>query len=273
MIDVDRIAYVAAIVALQLVLVLGIWGFIMAGTRRFALTVTPTRFCLPVMLAGWLALTVSLVVRSLITGHVPFADQYEFASSFAWGLLLATTIFRLRLNSDIVTVAGSLVALALLVYAFTMPSGYAPLSPVLRQTWLLPAHVSCAVIAYGMFGLAFVFAIMYLAGGKYRIAILPSPAILEKAASESALTGFVFLSLVLVLGSIWANIAWGSYWSWDPKETAALVTWMIYGGYIFARLVLKWKGSRCAWFLVAGFMAVLLTFLGNYFFGGLHSYA
>jgi len=78
---------------------------------------------------------------------------------------------------------------------------------------------------------------------------------------------------VLILGSIWANIAWGSYWSWDPKETAALVTWLIYAGYLFTRFVFKWRDSCSAWFLVIGFLAVLVTFFGNYFFGGLHSYA
>jgi cytochrome c-type biogenesis protein CcsB len=269
----ENVFFVSAAVALQLVMVLSIWG--LAASARPVMTdgKAPSRLAFPMLLFAWLALTLSLFTRALITGHVPFTDMYEFAASFAWGILLAAVIFRLRLKNDIVSGAGAVLALALLVYAFTLPAGYAPLSPVLRQTWLLPAHVSCAIIAYGMFGLAFLLAVLYLLRRKYAAAPLPAPGQLEKAAFESVVTGFIFLTLVLVIGSIWANMAWGSYWSWDPKETAALVTWLIYGFYILGRQALNWRDDRCAWFLVAGFLAVLLTFFGNYFFGGLHSYA
>ena len=75
-----------------------------------------------------------------------------------------------------------------------------------------------------------------------------------------------------ILGAIWANIAWGRYWSWDPKETAALMTWLIYGAYIHARVTKDWRGNRSAWLLILGFVAVIFTFFGNHWFGGLHSY-
>jgi ABC-type transport system involved in cytochrome c biogenesis permease subunit len=76
-----------------------------------------------------------------------------------------------------------------------------------------------------------------------------------------------------VLGAVWAEQAWGTYWSWDPKETASLVTWLIYGAYLHARVVRGWRGRRAAWLLMLGFGAILLTFFGNLFFGGLHSYS
>ena len=79
-------------------------------------------------------------------------------------------------------------------------------------------------------------------------------------------------TLVIVLGAIWADIAWGMFWSWDPKETASLVTWLIYAGYLHARVLRKWRGRKCAALLIVGFVAVLFTFFGNYLFGGLHAY-
>jgi ABC-type transport system involved in cytochrome c biogenesis permease subunit len=81
------------------------------------------------------------------------------------------------------------------------------------------------------------------------------------------------MALVIILGAVWADTAWGRYWGWDPKETASLITWLIYGGYLHARAVHGWHGGRSAVLLVAGFAAVLFTYFGNLFFGGLHSYS
>ena len=77
---------------------------------------------------------------------------------------------------------------------------------------------------------------------------------------------------MLILGMIWADIAWGRYWGWDPKESAALVTWFLYGGYLHARVVRDWRGNRSAWLLIIGFIAVVATYFSNLVLGGLHSY-
>lgn len=271
--QVEIVAFVASLVALQLALVLYIWGFISISLNKRALDESAARFALPVLLLAWLALTVSLVERAVLSGHVPFTDMYEFAASFSWGILLVVLLAWWRFRSGVISAAGALVAFALLIFAFSQPSQHTPLSPVLNQAWLLPAHVSCAIIAYGMFAVGFASAVLYLVSKRYRAAILPLPAVLDRAGYESSLAGFIFMTAVLVFGSIWANLAWGSYWSWDPKETAALVTWLVYAGYLFVRLILKWRDSRGAWFLIIGFLAVLVTFFGNFFFGGLHAYA
>jgi cytochrome c-type biogenesis protein CcsB len=97
--------------------------------------------------------------------------------------------------------------------------------------------------------------------------------VLDEIAYRAVMVGFPMMALVLILGALWAQIAWGSYWSWDPKETASLVTWLIYGGYLHARVVRGWRGQRSALLLILGFGATLFTYFGNYFFGGLHSYA
>jgi cytochrome c-type biogenesis protein CcsB len=102
---------------------------------------------------------------------------------------------------------------------------------------------------------------------------LPHPAILDEISYRAVVIGFPFLTLVIVLGALWAEVAWGRYWGWDPKETASLVTWLIYGAYLHARVVRAWHGRRAAWLLVLGFAATLFTYFGNYFFGGLHAYA
>jgi len=273
MLQLETIAFITALVALQLALVLYIWGFISMSLNKLTLDKTTARFALPALMLAWISLTTSLISRAISTGHVPFTDMYEFSASFSWGILLAVLLCWWRFRSDIISAAGALVAFALLVFAFSQPAQHTPLAPILNQPWLLPAHVSCAIIAYGMFALGFASAVLFLVRQRYTAAFLPKPEMLDRIGFESVLTGFFFLTAVLILGSIWANIAWGSYWSWDPKETAALVTWLIYAGYLFTRFVLKWRDSRSAWFLVIGFLAVLVTFFGNFFFGGLHSYA
>ncbi len=102
---------------------------------------------------------------------------------------------------------------------------------------------------------------------------LPKPMVLDEIGYRAVVIGFPFLSLTIILGAVWAETAWGTYWQWDPKETASLVTWFIYGAYLHARVMRGWRGNRAAWLLVIGFLAVLLTYFGNLIFGGLHSYS
>ena len=102
---------------------------------------------------------------------------------------------------------------------------------------------------------------------------LPKPMVLDEIGYRAVVVGFPFLTLTIILGAVWAETAWGTYWSWDPKETASLVTWLIYGAYLHARVMRGWRGNRAAWLLVIGFLATLLTYFGNLIFGGLHSYS
>src|SRR5512135_1405312 len=98
---------------------------------------------------------------------------------------------------------------------------------------------------------------------------LPRPELLDEISYRAVVVGFPFLTLTIVLGAVWADIAWGSYWSWDPKETASLVTWLIFGAYLHARVIRGWEGRRAAGLLIVGFLAILFTFLGSLFFGGI----
>jgi cytochrome c-type biogenesis protein CcsB len=271
--------FVTALVGLQVALILYIWGFIANAQRKTAeetmgkLPVTNVaRYAFPLLCAAWLALSASLIIRSSLTGHVPFTDMYEFASSFCWGALFASLLFQWRLKAEIFGAGGSVIALALLLYAFFLPAEYTPLPAALRQTWLLPLHVSCAIMAYGMFALGFASAVIYLVRRRYPLSVFSSSNTLDRAGYLAVLTGFPLMTLVIIIGAIWAKVAWGSYWTWDPKETASLVTWIIYALYMITRIFFGWRNDKSAWLLILGFLAVLVTFFGNLFFGGLHSY-
>jgi len=227
-------------------------------------------------LIAWLALaflTASLAFRTVATGHGPFANMYEFSVAFAWGVLAIYLYFERRYQQRVLGLIALPVALGLLLYATTIPSAAEPLVPALQNNLLLTVHVAVAIVAYGTFSVAFAAAVLYLLQPEGGRRGLPRPGLLDEISYRAVVIGFPFLTLVIVLGAVWAEVAWGSYWSWDPKETASLVTWLLYGSYLHARVVRGWRGRRAAWLLIAGFGATLFTYFGNLFFGGLHSYA
>ena len=225
---------------------------------------------------GWLAvfaMLASLIFRAIATGHGPFANMYEFSMAFAFGILVAAMWFERKYHQRLLPLVALPVAFALMLYASTIPATIEPLVPALQNNLLLTVHVAVAIVAYGSFSVAFASALLYIVqpeGGRWG---LPKPEVLDEIGYRAVVVGFPFLTLTILLGAVWADVAWGQYWSWDPKETASLVTWLIYGAYLHARVVRGWRGSRAAWLLVLGFAATLFTYFGNLFFGGLHSYA
>ncbi len=221
--------------------------------------------------AAWL--TLSLLSRSIAAGRGPFSNQYEFALAFAWGIVVAYLYmersFRFRSLGVFVLPA----ALGLMAYASTIPNTIEPLVPALQNNLLLTVHVAVAVVAYGTFAVAFGAAVMYLFQREDTVSWMPSRDTLEQVGYRAVVIGFPMMVLVLVLGAVWANIAWGRYWGWDPKETATLITTLLYVGYLHAHNLRGWRGTRSALLLVLGFVATVFTFFGNLFFAGLHSYS
>jgi ABC-type transport system involved in cytochrome c biogenesis permease subunit len=131
-----------------------------------------------------------------------------------------------------------------------------------------------AVLAYGIFATAFAAGVGYLAQGTTdRFAWLPSHRTLDEVAYRAVIIGFPIFATMIILGSWWASIAWSRYWGWDPKETAALVTWLIYAVYLHARNQRRWAGRPAALLLVIGFLMVLVTYSGSLWFSGLHAYS
>jgi cytochrome c-type biogenesis protein CcsB len=227
---------------------------------------------LALQIAGIVCLTLSIIVRIIITGHGPFASMYEFTLVFSWGILAVGLVFWWRYRITAVNLITTIIAVILLVIALQLPSRSSELVPALQQSLLLTTHVAAAIIAYGSFTTSFVAAVLYLWQNSRKKQDAAAMNVLDNISYQAVKIGYPFLTLVIILGAIWADIAWGSYWSWDPKETASLVTWLLYAVYLHTRFLNKWKGVRSAILLVIGFCAVLFTFFGNYVFQGLHSY-
>lgn len=255
-----------------LILIAAIW--IARSKRAFSarLVSAAEKTAMAVSLSSILLLSAFLATRAIRTGHGPFTSMYEFSAAFAWGILLMSIIFSWRYKNFTIHLAGFLAGACLLIYIGTLSPEAAPLVPALQNSLLLSAHVFSAVIAYGAFTIGFLASILYLFQKNNRFRAMPTRDKLEGISYHSVMVGFPFMTLVIVLGAIWADIAWGSFWSWDPKETASLITWLLYAGYLHTRLLKKWRGKKSAVLLIVGFIAVLFTFFGNYLFGGLHSY-
>jgi cytochrome c-type biogenesis protein CcsB len=223
-----------------------------------------------------LFLSLTIINRAIQTGHGPFTNMYEFALAFAWGIVLAAVIFRWRYKTSSMLNIGLAIAILLLIFAsmllFTGKARISPLVPALQQSTLLSAHVASAVVAYGTLTIGFGAAILFLIQNRRNSIWLPNTEILDMISYRTVVIGFPFLTLLIVLGALWADIAWGRYWSWDPKETASLATWLIYAAYIHTRVLRGWRNTRSAVLLIIGFAAILLTFFGNYIFQGLHAY-
>jgi cytochrome c-type biogenesis protein CcsB len=203
------------------------------------------------------------------------SNMYEFSLVF---ILAASLIYLLFERSYGVKQLGAIVmpiAVGMAIYVYSLPASSRevnPLIPALQNKPLLTAHVSMAIFAYASFSVAFAAAVLYLITYRRRVVWLPSPELLDDLGYRAVTIGFPLLALAVILGSVWAHQAWGAYWQWDPKETAALCLWLIYGVYLHTRSLRGWRGQRSAWILVAGFGAVIFTYFGNYVFGGLHAY-
>jgi len=230
---------------------------------------------------GFVFHTTALIFRYHEAGYLPITNLYESLSFFAWAILLAyfVTLYRYRIR-----VLGAFVApiaLILVVIGLALPKEIFPLHPALRSYWL-PFHVVFAFLGDAAFALAFCVGVMYLiqehqikskkTSGLLRR--LPSLEILDELNYRSLTFGFPLLTVGIVTGSVWASYAWGSYWSWDPKETWSLITWFLYAALLHQRLAIGWRGRKAALMAIIGFLAVLFTFLGvNLVLSGLHSYS
>jgi len=223
---------------------------------------------------AFLALGGSLLLRGIVVGRGPWGNMFEFTVAFAFSMIGGYLFLQRRYAIRSIGFIPLGVALALLLYAASLPSEIAPLVPALQNAPLLTIHVGMAVISYGIFATSFAAGIAYLAQGPNdRFAWLPSHKVLDEVAYRAVIIGFPIFATMIILGSWWASIAWSRYWGWDPKETAALVTWLIYAIYLHARNQRSWAGRPAALLLVVGFGMVLVTYSGSLWFSGLHAYS
>jgi cytochrome c-type biogenesis protein CcsB len=223
---------------------------------------------------AWALIGLSMLLRAIIVGRGPWGNMYEFAVAFSWGITSGYLFLQRRYPIRALGFLPLGVALFLVGYAATLPATIEPLVPALDNAPLLTVHVAMAMISYGIFATSFAAAVGYLLQGSTdTYAWLPSHRVLDAVAYRAVIIGFPIFATMIILGSYWASVAWGSYWSWDPKETSALVTWLIYAVYLHARNQRGWAGRPAALILVVGFGAILFTFFGNLYFSGLHAYS
>jgi cytochrome c-type biogenesis protein CcsB len=232
------------------------------------------RAAVVITLIAFAALVASLTLRAVIVGRGPWGNMYEFTVAFASSITGGYLFLQRRYPIRSIGFIAVGVALVLLLYASTLPSRIENLVPALQNAPLLTIHVGMAVISYGIFATSFAAAVGYLIQGRQdRFSWLPSHKTLDEVAYRAVIIGFPIFATMIILGSWWASIAWSRYWGWDPKETAALVTWLTYAVYLHARNQRSWAGRPAALLLVLGFAMVIVTYSGSLWFSGLHSYS
>ena len=257
-----------------------------------------------------LALTAQLVLRWWQSGHFPISNLYESLCFLAWACTLTQLLVERSWPSALVPASATPMGLGCVAFAsFALPDqlqAASPLVPALRSSWLV-MHVSVIMVSYAalLVGSLLSLAVLFtdrgralevrsssIGTGAYRQGLMaastaggPTPALslqsaalgvgeqLDSLSYRTITVGFLLLSVGIVSGAVWANEAWGSWWSWDPKETWALICWLVYAAYLHTRLSRGWQGRRPALVAVAGLVVICVCYIGVNLLGiGLHSY-
>jgi len=215
-------------------------------------------------------------------GHAPLSNLYESLIFFAWTIVLLYLVVEWKTKNKTIGTFATPLAFLAMAYASYSPginSSIQPLVPALKSNWLI-AHVITCFFGYAAFGLAFGLSLMFILKkldhpkrDSFFLRIIPEPPILDELSYQMVVIGFLLLTLGIITGSVWAHSAWGSYWSWDPKETWSLITWLVYAAMLHSRMVRGWKGNKLAAMSIIGFCCVLFTYFGVNYLAGLHSYA
>jgi cytochrome c-type biogenesis protein CcsB len=238
---------------------------------------------------AWLIQTAGLGLRwvesyQLGIGHAPLTNMYESVVFFAWTIILLYLIIEWKFKTHIIgafAVPFAFVAMAYASFSTDLSKTINPLVPALQSNWLI-AHVVTCFVGYASFAVAAALGVMYLLKSKspqteeistILSSRLPSPPVIDDLIHKTMVFGFIWLTGGIITGAIWANSAWGTYWSWDPKETWSLITWFFYAIILHARYTRGWSGTKIAFLAIFGFISVLFTYYGvNFLLSGLHSY-
>ncbi len=235
---------------------------------------------------GLIAQTVGLILRwfesyKMGIGHAPLSNLYESLIFFSWTIVLLYLIIEWRIKSrnlGAFVVPFAFFSMAFASFSPNVNARIQPLIPALQSNWLI-SHVITCFFGYAALTIACGLGFMYLLKGLEKgerprlfFRLLPGREIVDELTYQSVVIGFIFLTLGIITGSVWAYSAWGSYWSWDPKETWSLITWFIYAAMLHSRFVRGWRGKRMAIMSIIGFASVLFTYFGVNYLPGLHSY-
>ena len=239
---------------------------------------------------AFLVQTVGIFLRwqesyALGYGHAPLTNMYESVVFFSWTIIFLYLLIEWKFKTRVIgtfAVPFAFLAMAYASFAGGISREINPLVPALQSNWLL-AHVVTCFIGYAAFAVAAGLGIMYLlknmsstrktTNDSSLLGTLPALKVIDDITHKTMVFGFLWLSVGIITGAIWANSAWGTYWSWDPKETWSLITWFFYAITLHARYTRGWGGTRIAWLAIAGFVSVIFTYYGvNFLLSGLHSY-
>jgi cytochrome c-type biogenesis protein CcsB len=228
-----------------------------------------------VFTAAFLCHTGALAARWIVTTHPPFSTMYEYAVTMSWAVALSFGVFMARFRRMALGVVVSPLLVVVLVVASLLPKDASKqLMPALQSYWFY-IHVTLAALAEGAFIVAAGAGIVYLArrkgaGGRD---VLPGNDTLEEIVARAIRIGYPLFTIgAMFAGAIWAQYAWGRFWSWDPKETGSLVIWLYYTLVLHQNVRGRWRGKKLAVAAIVGFALALLSFVGNLFLGGLHAY-
>ncbi|HEY8728857.1 MAG TPA: c-type cytochrome biogenesis protein CcsB [Acidothermaceae bacterium] len=237
---------------------------------------------------GWLLHLGAIVSRGAAVHRLPWGNMYEFTLALAFTAVTAFLVIMARQPARYLGVfVMAPVVLALGIAVLVLYVAPAPLVPALHSYWLA-IHVTAAIVASGVFTVATAATFMFLVADRYAVAqaagrpvrfsalarIMPSPEVLDRTAYRAYAFAFPIWTFAVIAGAIWAEYAWGHYWQWDPKETWAFITWVIYAGYLHARATAGWRGRNAAYIALLGFVTILFNFfVVNIFITGVHSYA
>ena len=216
-------------------------------------------------------------------GHIPLSNMYEALVSMSWCIVLVLILMEQKFKTETMGAFVLPIASLAMAYASLAPNvrdEIEPLIPALQSNWLT-YHVMTCFLGYAAFAVSFGASVAYLIKNKEApptteedSGSLPALETLDELIYKANAVGFLLLGIGIITGAVWANYAWGSYWSWDPKETWSHITWLIYAAFLHARLTRGWRGRKTAILSIIGFCGVLFTFFGvNYVLSGLHSYA
>ncbi len=210
-------------------------------------------------------------------GHIPLSNLYESLVFFALTIAIICLFLEWKYKTPHINAFAMPLAFITMGYAALKGGTTAiqPLIPALKSNWLT-VHVLTCFLGYAGFAIAFGISVMFIFKKSVNngdlVSRLPEDDILDELTQQTIMFGFLFLSLGIITGAVWANSAWGSYWTWDPKETWSLITWFVYAIFLHLRYMREWHGSKLAVVSIIGFMAVMFTYFGVNYLPGLHSY-
>jgi len=231
------------------------------------------------IVAGFAFHTLTIAFRWIEAGRAPFANLHEVFSLFSWMVVAIYLLIRFRYRLAVLGAFVAPLALLLLITASFLPKEIIPLAPSLESYWL-PIHVGLASLGNAFFAMTFLFGIMYLiqehylkskkVGGLYFL--LPSLDILDALSYKCLTYGFPLLTLAIITGAIWAEYVWGSYWTWEPRQTWSLITWFLYAALLHGRLTVGWRGRKAAMYAIVAFIILIGSFVAIKLFAwGVHA--